>query len=159
MNNIKQLSEYPSEAILQAVEDLEWAEKNPKYYVDMAIWHYPRQGHCRVGLTGSILARRYVKDHNISSSPLEIKSSLLEVYTEKGAKVIIAKLFSFSSLRRGDIYSFLEAWIKGKQRDKSRMTTTILNEVEGGIVNYHDNPNLFKQQLRKIAKILNREGY
>lgn len=54
------LSKHPGRALLQALEDLETVEKNPKYAVDMDTWHAPAaNGKCYVCLAGAVLANRY----------------------------------------------------------------------------------------------------
>lgn len=54
------LSSIPSVAIRQSIVDLEACEKDPRYVVDMAIWHGPLAdgSRCSVCDAGAVMAKR-----------------------------------------------------------------------------------------------------
>ena len=53
------LSDVPSVAILQALEDLEACERDFRYRINMRKWHAPGDTQCHVCLAGSVMAKRY----------------------------------------------------------------------------------------------------
>jgi hypothetical protein len=70
MNNTAEpLSEIPSIAILQALEDLEACERDPRYVVDMSCWHIPDDDQCAVCLAGSVMAKRLGANHDVDFLP------------------------------------------------------------------------------------------
>jgi hypothetical protein len=69
---VKELSDVPSEMILQALEDLESVEKDPAYKVDMLEWHLPAttmRPHCEVCFAGAVMARRFDVQPNRYAEP------------------------------------------------------------------------------------------
>lgn len=51
------LPDKPSELIRLALNDLAKCEANPKYKIDMRVWHHSRNGTCSVCLAGSVMAQ------------------------------------------------------------------------------------------------------
>lgn len=157
---MKDLSDYPSEAILQALDDLEWAEKNPNYEVDMGFWHTGARGKkskCAVCLAGSVLGRRFVKDHTKEANPLDL--DLYTDYKEDNKELLADKILSFNSLRVGFIRNFLDHWIEGGCSERHSLSLKILKVLPENFIEYEENPTKFKKQLRTIAKVLDEEGY
>lgn len=146
---MEMLSEYPSEAILQALEDLEWCENNPRYKVCMGYWHSPSDIGCHVNLWGCVITRRHAQGKwDKSLHPVDFCKSLGKLYNSQ--IISIDEIPHYKEV-------FLHHWIDSEE-DREHLLTTIETEV-GDIPLYHIDKDGYKKGMRKIAKVLDREGY
>lgn len=148
------LSQYPSEAILQALEDMEVVEKTPGYEIDMAAYYQipsDRQV-CQVCLGGAVLLRTYSDYKGLN-------------YYNNHDNVSVAK--SFDELRSGNIWHFLEYWIderellllKYPERHDYHEMRRDVNGLQGKHISYEESPKGFKQWLRDVSAVLDKHGY
>ena len=66
---MKELSSVLSEAIDQALEDMEACKNDPRYEINFDYWHSPERGKCYVCLAGSVIAKRFNVPFNELSLP------------------------------------------------------------------------------------------
>jgi hypothetical protein len=55
--DITMLPDKPSELLTLALADLESVESDPRYVIDMDLWHKPYRDRCAVCLAGAVIAR------------------------------------------------------------------------------------------------------
>lgn len=157
------LSDYPSIAIRQCVEDIEAVEATEGMKINMGTWHNRRpDGTCEVCAAGAIAVRRYPYRHqfdpmsNIRFIRGVQKSSY---YKDKKSIALETKqVESFDFLRRGKFYWFLSAWVENK-RDVYDLAEALGTKFRRSWVAYDVNPTIFKKNFLKIADFLESEGY
>lgn len=155
------LSDYPSEAILQALEDLEWVEKTSGFGVKMEDWiDVAKDGStCEVCQAGAVMIRRYAKIKKFGTGIHSPRYVMGE--NPFGYDVVTSnQVRSFDYLREGQILSFLVEWIdEGEYAKHIEIFEDIFDELYLNWVYYEESPTKYKAQLRKVAKILSEEGY
>lgn len=147
----KRLRSKVSDFLEDALEDLIACEEDPHYKIEMGCWHapkaldtYDRNGNsryvCQVCLGGATMAQT-LKCHPLDS---RTPASLPGV-----TDATQAKLYALDSLRQGYIADAFEQI--GRQFPKG---------VRGYIpvASYAENPTKFKNDMRKIIRILRKAG-
>lgn len=140
------LSDKLSEVILQGVKDLEFVEKNPKYKIDMGVYHDKEYSSwedkkvsekCAVCFAGAVIARAG------NDPEKEIWPSYFD---EKTAN----KLKALDAIRRGDLREAL-----GLMRVKKlpKIVQVFVDSYVGDIsvTPYERSPAKFKKEMREIA--------
>lgn len=81
---IGQLSDKPSELILQALVDLERVESDSRYTIDMSIWHrkYHNETTCIVCFAGAVMSRAVTIDRNVTPSDFPEEFGKLQALDE-----------------------------------------------------------------------------
>lgn len=154
-----ELSDYPSEAILQSLADIEFIEKRKDYDVDMNYFNIIDGGVCQVCHSGAVQVRRFgVKPDTSGIVTSEIKV-LYPDMDDAGIDVIEDRIYSFDHLRCGQFSSFLDAWIESAEDVKSLSNKLYLLFPHSGWVRYPQDPKIYKKNIKKIAKIIAKEGY
>lgn len=125
----------PSELIHLAMNDLEAVEKNPLYRVDMEVWHEMFNTKCHVCLAGAVMACTLAFDP---------KKPFFDIDMETNDKLCV-----LNYLRAGLINSALN-------RLDINIPCGINDYVE--IVDYHKNPQQFKQDMYALAMYLELYG-
>lgn len=153
---VPKLGSLPSIAILQALADLEAAEKNPKLLIDLSIWHDPlplsakvverRRQHkpkavCSVCFAGVVMARP-------AGQPLDRTLN----YGSFDAP-LSNRLNALDDFRRGEIATGLRAW--GYDDAYVRVHAPFDVAVPG----YDESKVRFKAAMRKMAKDLAAKGF
>lgn len=128
------LSDVPSVAILQALEDLEACERDPRYEIHMNAWHEEEDGQCLVCLAGSVMAQR-------------LGASVGE-YLEPGD-------FERESNKLRALDNFRCGLVAEGLRQFHRQPVAI--EWERSI-SYHTDPAAFKADMRRLAVLLAEHG-
>lgn len=151
------LSNYPSEAILQALEDLETCEAHPNYKIDMGIWHRMDNNICTVCQAGAILACRPSSLEGGRMSPIQLEDDgPYDTIVEN--RLYARQVSSFDDLRWNKIYSFMREWVSEVDaialHDRYHKTT-----ISNKYAYYADNPELYKTWLKGVSKFLKNEGY
>ncbi len=154
---MSKLSDVPSELINQAVCDLEKIEANPKYEVNMGVWHKPiirwqdnapTEPKCLVCLAGAVIACELgVLPHEYAN-----------IYTHCSREEA-QKLSALDDLRNGSIYMGLRA-LGVDELVIDEVNTVIMKPIQlsTGWTHYENNPIEFKNQLRAIATKLKELG-
>jgi hypothetical protein len=138
---IPKISDKPSEAIRQAIKDLRAIEKLPGCYaINMDRYHGPKEVKggikCEVCLAGAVIARA-------GNDPMaELDPWLFSDITQY-------KLKALDYFRCGDISNGLKCF-------REQVPEHVPMYVE--IVKYSKDPALFKKQMMKMAKVLERSG-
>jgi hypothetical protein len=126
----------PSALIKVAVADLIAVEKmKKKYTVDMNIWHdvsIEEDGTCHVCLAGSVMACTLGVDASRDIEPSQLSDKLED--------------------RLNAINRFREGYIADGLHSMGRENVTEFEDI--GVVDYHDNPHVFKKQMLGIAAML-----
>ena len=124
----------PSEAIRQAIKDLRAIErKRGCYVIDMHHFHEPVDGKCQVCLAGAVMAQT-------GNNPMSV------LYPETfDDRKVEDKLMALDAFRCGDIEGGLGRFGKTTPRFLAPCID---------IVNYEDDPALFKKQMLEMAKVL-----
>jgi hypothetical protein len=140
----KELPAKPSALILLALADLEWAERNPDYAVNMGHWHSGKnegRNVCTVCFAGAVMAKTLHADSKFDftpfnfSEPNEIRLDVIDDFRGGNIGLACAKL---------DIPVFDE---------------DVGAEVRVRITPYSDDPELFKAEMRLLAKLFKRFGH
>lgn len=87
----------PSELIRVALEDLEKCEADPRYRVDMSLWHEPHCGECYVCLAGAVMAQELGVGTTRRACPTSFDEDVRE------------RLNALDGFRRGAVLNGLEA--------------------------------------------------
>ena len=140
----KELPHIPSELILIALDDLTKCEADPRYVIDMEVWHAPRDldHRCAVCLAGAVMSQSLAAPLNINLAP----------YQDLGNSRALQALNCF---RQGAVpdgltflgYGELHNWIddEGYPRD-----------IE--ITPYEDDPAHFRADMIALVKELKEQG-
>lgn len=123
----------PSKLIRIALGDLVKAERSKKYRVDMRKWHKPN-GQCAVCFAGSVMAFSLKADRLSHLCDTDFRSRL--------------QLDALDDLRMGRVDEALDGL-------NPRKRTFEYNRL---IVKYKSNPKLFKSQMRKLARDLEKDN-
>lgn len=130
------LSKKPSQALMQAIEDLKAVERmKTKYTIDMSSYHEPGVGNdnqCGVCFAGVVIARAG-NDPKLTINP--------DQFDEDTA----ARLYGLDNFRSGNIKH-------GVENFALEMPRFLAQEID--MVDYHDDPKLFKKQLKELAGVL-----
>jgi len=127
------ISSVPSRAIYQALRDLEWVERSKRFTVEMGLWFEPEaHGRCCVCLAGAVLA------HAGNSAKLDLCPSNFNKQTAR-------RLCGLDCFRSGALAAGLEEFGRA-------VPNHLPSYID--IVEYEDDPWLFKQQLRALADLL-----
>ena len=111
-HNTKSLSDYPSEAILQALEDLEWVEKTPGYKVDMDNWMVKTEDQCRVCQAGAVAMRRHPDTLSPLRRPSGCAFTRFGIIIKHPDEILLKRqIQAFDDLREGRLHDFLHFWI------------------------------------------------
>ncbi|MCZ6897657.1 MAG: hypothetical protein O7D95_02960 [Betaproteobacteria bacterium] len=129
----KELENYKlSQWVELALDDLKKVERSPKYSIDMGTWHEPN-GTCAVCMAGSIMAKTLGADIELDVMP--------DDYSDK----IRRALEAIDYIRVGNIMSAIKVF-----------TTTPIHDFD--VMSYDDDKNLWRQDMRKIIKMLKAAG-
>lgn len=136
---MRELSEIPSMAIEQAVQDLEAVEADSRYVVDMGDWHryFPEYETCSVCLAGAVMAKSLNAAADKDYSP----TTLFDPSTSN-------RLRGLDKFRAGLIDEGLRLFGRGLSIPMSDVVH----------MSYGSNPALFKQQMRELAARLRAAG-
>ena len=134
------LSDKPSEALIQALEDLIKCERSPKYEIDMDYWNESSGGVCSVCLGGSALVKTYKVPPGDGGEPWDVLCSLEAL-----------KVKAMDRAREGDWTAFLDYWPECNRRE-------FPIEKLPRITPYEESPNKFKRGIRKAARIFKEHG-
>lgn len=147
------LSDTPSVLIKQAIEDLEKCENSPEYTIDMGVWHEPRDNEvCAVCLAGATIAMQFDISTDITIEPGMYKG-------------LEAKMEALDEMRCGNVGTSLETLGINETTIDSA-----LNDLSGegfdtdkeygyvDICGYYFEPERFKSNMLKIAKVLHNNG-
>jgi len=139
------LSENPSELILIALEDLERCEADPRYEVDMGVWHEPFQDStCQVCAAGAVMAQRLDVGINCSIEPVNFNDDIRD------------KLFAINYLRRGNLhlaFGFLDLDLPDHLEIFYQIDIEYLNDLS------YANRAEWKLHMQDLAGVLAAEGY
>lgn len=133
--NNKKLPDEPWELIRLAVADLEKAEQDPTYLVNLETWHAPFGDQCQVCLAGAVLA------FSLGVSPTEWVSTWK---IEEMPPELNRKLYALNNFRLG--------WIKNGYFCLERKLPDTNHWYS--MPQYSDEPERFKSTLLSIAVAL-----
>jgi len=138
MKKKNQLPNKPSELILLALGDLKKVERSKKYEVNMSQWHKPN-GACKVCLAGSVIAMTLGADptDNYLDGDLGFNRDTVK------------KIYALNGFRSGDIDYGLNEINKSVKKG-------IPKKME--VIPYEKNATQFKNDMRKMAKLLKSKG-
>lgn len=148
---MEKLSNKPSEAILQAIEDLEWCEQDPRYRIDMDDWHTPVDDVCYVCQAGAILTRRVAQDRRDEYLSLMSASNI-----DIGNREVL-KIKAFDELRNGYVEEFLIQW--GVYAPHVYKLAEMVYDDVWEWVKYNDDEEQYKDNMRIVSRVLKEEGY
>ena len=110
--------------------DLHKCEKDDKYIINMDDWHNPYEdGTCAVCLAGSVMAK---------TLNTNVNERMVPVGTQDG--VIEAKLYALDNARTGCV-----------DRALGHMALYTTYKYDRLIVDYEDDPVLFREQMSQLA--------
>lgn len=140
------LSNTPSKAVKQCLEDLRMVEKNKNYCVNMNAWHdpFPGQKLCYVCLGGARLAR-LVDNHLISSEP-------------SCAGIEKQKIISMDYFKSGLIFSGLECFYGLEKYDVEEVLGKISPKY-ADFPDYKDDRDGWYDGMEAVIKILEEHGF
>jgi len=154
------LSNVPSEALLQALADLEAAEKDDRYVVDMGVWHAPAElvgfttdeektaGKCYLCMAGAMLRARGgvgpTDDVLIGKLPDDIQEKLKAI-----------DYFRMGWMSQAFYHWFYERWYD----DDFNRPPDSLMDLDVSIPRYENGAVEFKQGIRGLASLLKTAGY
>jgi len=125
--------------LTKALDDLEWVEKNPKYKVNMMEFARKRahSGVCEVCLGGSQLIGNLPKGEFVIRPAEHLSPSTAR------------KLFALDALRKGFVGNAI-AEIQSSDPSMPVAADDHVLDMED-VASYHDNPELWKAQMRLLA--------
>lgn len=144
---MEQLSKIPSEAIEQAIRDLEEVENDTRYKVTMVEWHAPRGGTCHVCMAGAVMAKRYGIPITTYATPGYVPVQPFDTGTQM-------RLVGLDMFRAGRI----DEGLKSFGVDKRIIADMAHDTAYRKITPYDDSPWEFKRQMMKLASDLRQEG-
>lgn len=152
----KDISTTPSEAIHQALDDLEIVRRTPGYKVDMDVWYRISEGTCSVCLGGAMMAA--VLDYHP-----DIRRRLTNNMDPSGL------LNDTSGLITDDQHTMICAMDDIRATDSEEVQTgldsmdmpqeIIESVVDECYTDYDDDPDLFIFERRQLADALKARGY
>ncbi len=131
------LPDKPSELIRLALKDLEACELDPKYQINMDSWHAPIDGKCAVCLAGAVMAR------TLDISPTR------RVSPEDLGVDLFCRLSALDCLRIGCLENALQSLGIDAPPQLPKTVTT---------VDYHQDPNDFKNDMFELATLFEWHG-
>lgn len=143
------LSNKPSVALRQALEDLKWVERSKRFSVYMHQWVFGDQNTCQVCLAGSTLIRR------TKFAQKEIDAAMGEggvSHEWEKALLTRSKMYALNEVREADWVAFMRFWPYYKKQMERALPE--LPELPA----YEEDPKAFKSGLRKAAKVFERCG-
>jgi hypothetical protein len=181
----------PSELIRVALKDLEEAERDPHYEVEMCTWHRPSSttGVCTVCLAGSVLAKSCgVVPEYILPTPVSLLRDPKVVYSEiaewngtkssfhsdrpaivyTASQSLVHKLNILDDLRTGETasaYRLIEPDQYTSRQDETNRVAfhnrvmAWCDKYDRDVVQYEDDPEGFKDDLRALADAFAKDGY
>ena len=146
LRRLKNLSDNPGTAILQALDDLRAVERmKARYVVSMGTWHEPQaDGRCAVCLAGAVMARRD------AVTPLD------EVSTSHFVEADARKLDALDAFR-SSWWSGCSYWTKGFSDGWPYEVAADFFDALPYVPPYDFDPRGFKAALRRGAKALEKE--
>jgi hypothetical protein len=135
-----------SAAILMALKDLEAVERDPRYKVNMHMWHGPHMFKCNVCFGGAVLAKTIKvdisKDFNCSD------------FGDDWKKVFKA----LDNVREGFVMTALleMGLVTDEESDNWEEFYT---SFDANKLNYQDDPQAFKDAMFDVATMLKVNGY
>ena len=131
------LSKNPGRALLQALDDLKRLEKDPRYIIDMAIFHYPsHSGHCHICLAGAVMASK------LDPREWVVPSYFVERDRLMGVDDFRCGLWA-AGLRCFDVDS-----------DRADRIAEMIDSAIGRKSHYETNHRRWKRNIRQAAKIM-----
>lgn len=147
----EEFSKAPLSAVIRvALEDLARVEIDPRYKVDMGVWHDQIvPGRCYVCLAGAVMAGTMgVQPWQDIDSPIEAVAIWIGGDVGAMAKSIHARMWALNRVRTGDIGVAL-----------ARIGADRPVGVEWPAVTpYDDDPAAFRRDLLKVAAALEERG-
>jgi hypothetical protein len=140
-NKPKSLPNKPSALILLALKDLEQIEASNKYNVNMSTFHSPSyryNGKCSVCLAGAVMAKTLNVRPNQYRGPIDMGDPIKR------------KLYAIDHFRQGGISA-------GFYDMRIPVPALVVNEIN--IIDYSQDPDMFKTQMTKLARDLKELGY
>lgn len=140
-------------ALTQALDDLEWIEKNPKFEVDMDYWVSKDESYgevCRVCLAGSSMIRR--TDVDIAPEALDYTAD----FGDDDCPFGIDESLVFRALDEVRHYNLKNALGYLYPQIKADMYLDLIFDECSvpDTVTYESNAEVFKRNMREIAEIL-----
>lgn len=141
----------PSQRAQFALDALEEAEKSPLYVVKMNIYHdyTEAEGKCFACL-GGLAAIKAIQGDFSETFPVVSQTGLYSLFDYKTATYIIKLEDSINSLRMGSIDLFFD------YMGLDYSAGALFNRDVAG---YYSDPLEFKEDIKKIIKHLQSEGY
>jgi hypothetical protein len=143
--NLVEACKHPSDLLLLAIDDLRRAEKSKKKYrVDMDQWHTPNS-HCAVCFGGAVMAFSLDLDPEVDGYPNNFN------------RITSCRISALNTVRLGDCNSFVKEFYEFEISPKVKNKMMDL-ESSFPVVDYKEDPLLFKKQMKKIAAHLQKHG-
>ena len=162
---IEPLSNYPSEAILQVIDDMRTIESTPNWGIDMSTWvslYRPRnyKSFCTACMAGSVMMRE--PGSTYGSAKFKVLPEDFKVKGMKGEELDLLKdqIKSFNNLREGYVEAFAWDWINGREISNFIFAhESTMDKLHFQHVIYDKNPEEFYRWCRKVASFFKRAGY
>lgn len=142
--NKEELSMAPSVAILQGLEDMRECVKDPRYEIDMDVYHRPkwtrnprRFAGCTVCLAGSSMAKRYETSPRKTLHPLDMSRRTYKI------------LEALDCFRIGDVHEGLK-WLG--------IEPPLAVPEQYNVVQYRRSKIGFHRDMKMLAAMLKRHG-
>lgn len=140
-----------SAAIRLALEDLKWVEKNPRYRVNMEIYHMPIRDKCNVCFAGAVMAHTHHLDRDLSLAPHNFPPSWSRVFR------------ALNSVRRDYFSEALYFFtIPSRREELYKKADYLRDRIRGAkheYYSYGENSAAFKAWAAEVADILEKEGF
>lgn len=130
------LPEKASDLIRVALADLETIEADPRYMIDMEMWHKPNS-HCKVCLAGAVMAAR------VDAPKEDLVPSSFGRHTG-------VRLSALNEFRKGD------TWDGVMRISKIYISTKLEKQT---VARYEDDPVAFKADMNRMADYLEAKGF
>ena len=151
------ISDVPSEALTQALDDMEALLDDNDYYMDCGEWHTPqyedapenRRGKCSVCLAGCVMAQTL----DIGKRAYRTPSHLLTEQEDK--------LTALDHFRRGEFQKGLEMWNVEVTLEQARELRIVWNE-DARDYHQYDGPREadgFVRAMREVAEEMKNMGF
>lgn len=142
------LPDTPSALLTLALDDLEKAEADERYVIDMSRWHEMRHGSCVVCLAGAVMAFSLKTPFGLNSGPI------------MHSEVDRAKLEAIDYLREGSYVSGLRVLL-GPDYNAPKIDEVadlMRHARKGHHYSYRNDAAGFKAGLRAVAAVLKERG-
>jgi hypothetical protein len=141
---MNELSDTPSELIMQTMDDFELIENDPLYSINMGTWHWPEDHACEVCFAGACMVKSLDADITFDIEPDEYSSS------------VEGKLNALDSFRAGYISSALAHLNKVYPKDFLDEDGDEYFRIP--ITDYKDDPVKFKSDMWALVVLLQLVG-